>query len=155
MTKLSPRSTFLASFMLVAWASGTPAAAQELITLDRHRIDALPSTTSPLKITSLPLLQSQGEVVAIRVSLPANTDIAPHPHPAGKAAVVTVLSGNLQVGLGEKFSEPALKRISAGEMFVFRDTDPLHFARTGDSAVELLLIAAPSGSVSPTLFGTK
>ena len=153
MTKMSPRSAFLASFLLIACAMGAPAAAQELITLDRQTIDALPSTTSPLKITSLPLLQ--GDVGAVRVSLPANTDIAPHPHPAGKAAVITVLSGNLQVGLGEKFSETALKRIAVGEMFVFRDTDPLHFARTGDSAVELLLIAAPKESVSPALFGSK
>ena len=141
--------------MGAAGAAGEPAAAQELVTLDRAAIKALPSATSPLKITSLPLLQPGGDVVAVRVSLPAGTDIAPHPHPAGKTAVVTVLSGDIEIGLGAAFNEAALKRVAPGEVVVLRDTDPHHFARTGSAPVELLLIAAPKGAVSPALLGTR
>ena len=114
------RSGLLVALALIVPAAGAPAAAQDLVTFGRDAIKALPSTTSPLKITSLPLLQPGGEVVAIRVSLPAGTDIAPHPHPGGKTAVVTVLSGDFQIGLGTVFSEAALKRVAPGEMIVLR-----------------------------------
>lgn len=145
----------LALHVLIAVAAGSPAAAQDLITLDRDAIGALPSTTSPLKITALPLLQSGGDVVAARVSLPANTDVAPHPHPAGKVAVVTVLSGDFRIGLGDTFSEAALTPVLPGGMIVFRDTDPQHFARTGDGPVELLLMAAPKEAITPALLGAE
>ena len=141
--------------LLAALAAGAPAAAQDLITLDGKAIGALPSSTSPLKITAIPLLQPGGEAVSVRVSLPANSDIDPHPHPSGKVAIVTVLSGDFRVGLGKTFSEAALRRVAPGEMIVFRDTDPLHFARTGNGPVELLLIAAPKAAVSPALLGAK
>ena len=149
------RSGLLAALALIVAAAGAPAAAQDLVTLDSDEIKALPSATSPLKITSLPLLQPGGDVVAVRVSLPAGTDIAPHPHPGGKTAVVTVLSGDFQIGLGATFSEAALKRVAPGEMIVLRDTDPHHFARTGGTPVELLLVAAPKGGVSPALLGAR
>jgi quercetin dioxygenase-like cupin family protein len=152
---MSAKSSLFASLALTAMAVCSPALAQDMITLDKKAIDALPSTTSPLKITVLPLLQPGGDVVVVRVLLPANTDIAPHPHPAGKAAVVTVLSGDFKIGLGNTFSDAALKPVAPGGMIVLRDTDPQHFARTGNGQVELLLVAGPKGTVSPALLGAK
>jgi quercetin dioxygenase-like cupin family protein len=152
---MAVKSAFLAVLALTTAAAVAPASAQDLITLDKKAIQALPSKTSPLKITSLPLLQAGGDVVALRVSLPANTDIAPHAHPAGKVAMVTVLSGDIKIGLGDSFNEAALKSLSPGEMVVFRDTDPQHFARTGSGPVELLLVAAPKAVVSQALPGVK
>lgn len=149
------RSGLFASLVFIAAAAISPASAQDLITLDSNAVKALPNTVSPLKITLLPLLQSGNEVVAGRVFLPANTDIAPHPHPAGKVAIVTVLSGEIRIGLGEKFNEAALKPLKPGDVVVFRDNDPLHFARTGNAPVELLLVAAPKGAVSPAWLGAK
>jgi quercetin dioxygenase-like cupin family protein len=154
-TTMSAKSSLLVSLALMAVATSSPAAAQELITFDKKAIDALPSTITPSKLTVLRLLQPGGNVVVVRVSLPANTDIAPHPHPAGKVAVVTVLSGDFKVGLGNSFSEAALKPVAPGGMFVFRETDPQHFARTGNGPVELLLVAGPKESVSPALLGAK
>ena len=141
--------------LLVALTASAPVVAQDLITFDKGAIGTLPSTTSPLKITAIPLLQAGGEAVSARISLPANTDIDPHPHPSGKVAIVTVLSGDFRVGLGKTFSEAALRRVAPGEMIIFRDTDPLHFARTGNGPVELLLIAAPRTAVVPALLGAK
>lgn len=152
---MSVKVCLLASLALIAMAANAAATAQDLITLDSKAIKALPSTTSPLKITALPLLQPGGNVVAVRVSLPANTDIAPHPHPPGKVAIVTVLSGNFKIGLGNTFSEAALNPVAPGGMIVFRDTDPQHFARTGNGPVELLLVAGPKDAVSPALLGAK
>src|SRR5690606_10103460 len=130
------------------------AQAQSLITLDAAAVNALPAKTSPEKITMRAFLQG-GDVVSARVSLPANTEIAPHPHPAGKVAIVTVLSGDFKVGLGDKFDEAGLKTVAPGGVIVFRETDPKHFARTGNGPVELLLVAAPKAMVAPTWLGGK
>jgi quercetin dioxygenase-like cupin family protein len=135
---------------LLAMATG--AQAQSLITLDAAAINALPAKTSPEKITLRPFLQG-GDVVSARVSLPANADIPPHPHPAGKVAIVTVLSGDFKVGLGDKFDDAALKTVAPGGVIVFRDSDPKHFARTGNGPVELLLVAAPKASVASAWLG--
>jgi len=129
--------------------------AQSLITLDGAAVDALPAKTTPEKITVRSFLQPGGDVVAARVSLPANTEIAPHPHPAGKVAIVTVVSGDFKVGLGDKFDEAGLKTVAPGGVIVFRDNDPKHFARTGNGPVELLLVAAPKGSVASIWQGGK
>lgn len=129
--------------------------AQSLITLDAAAINAVPGKTTPEKITIRPLLQPGGDVVTARVSLPANSDIAPHPHPAGKVAIVTVLSGDFKIGLGDKFDEAALKAVAPGGVIVLRDTDPKHFARTGNGPVELMLVAAPKASIAAAWLGDK
>lgn len=147
--------TAFAALALLAMTAAAPVAAQDLITLDAAAIGALPGKTSPEKLTFRPLLQSGGEVASVLVSIPANTDVAPHPHPAGKVAIVTVLSGDFKIGLGDKFDEAKLKTVPAGGMIVLRDNDPLHYARTGASPVELLLVAAPRGMVTPALLGAK
>lgn len=146
----------LASFALVAvLAAGAPASAEEIITFDAAAVSALPGSTPLEKVTFRPLLKSGGDVVSVRVSIPANTDVAPHPHPAGKVAIVTVLSGDFKIGLGTKFDEAGLKTVAPGGVIVFRDTDPLHYARVGNTPVELLLVAAPKDAVTPALLGAK
>jgi quercetin dioxygenase-like cupin family protein len=129
--------------------------AQDMIVLDAAAISALPAKTSPEKITVRPLVQPGGDVAAVHVSLPANSDIAPHPHPAGKVAIVTVLSGDFKIGLGDKFDEAALKAVAPGGVIVLRDTDPKHFARTGNGQVELMLVAAPKASIVAAWLGSK
>lgn len=141
--------------LVAATAMPLGASAESLITLDAAAVEALPAKTSPDKITLRSFLQPGGDVVAARVSLPASTDIPPHPHPAGKVAIVTVLSGDFKIGLGTKFDEAALKTVAPGGVIVFRDTDPLHFARTGNGPVELLLVAAPKGMIAPAWQGGK
>lgn len=145
----------LASLAVAAVMTASPASAQEMITLDAAAISALPGSTPLEKVTFRPLLKSGGDVASVRVSIPANTDVAPHPHPAGKVAIVTVLSGEFKVGLGDKFEEAGLKTVAPGGMIVFRDSDPQHYARTGNSSVELLLVAAPKDMINPALLGAK
>lgn len=142
------KSTIASLGVAALLTMATGAQAQSLITLDAAAVNALPATTSPEKITLRPFLKG-GDVVSARVSLPANADIPPHPHPAGKVAIVTVLSGDFKIGLGDKFDDAALKTVALGGVIVFRDTDPKHFARTGNGPVELLLVAAPKASVAP------
>ncbi|MGB3046321.1 MAG: cupin domain-containing protein [Xanthobacteraceae bacterium] len=148
------KSTIASLGVAALLTMATGAQAQNLITLDAAAVSALPAKTSPEKITLRPFLQG-GDVVSARVSLPANADIPPHPHPAGKVAIVTVLSGDFKVGLGDKFDDAALKTVAPGGVIVFRDSDPKHFARTGNGPVELLLVAAPKASVASAWQGDK
>jgi len=131
------------------------ASAEDLITFDAAAINALPGKTTPDKLIVRPFLQPGGDTTSARVSLPANSDIAPHAHPAGKVAIVVVLSGDFKIGLGDKFDEAGLKTVAPGGVIVLRDTDPKHFARTGNGPVELMLVAAPKASVAPAWLGTK
>ena len=131
------------------------AGAENLLTLDAAALNALPGKTTPDKLIVRPFLQQGGDVVSARVSLPANSDIAPHAHPAGKAAIVVVLSGDFKIGLGDKFDEAGLKTVAPGGVIVLRDSDPKHFARTGNGPVELMLVAAPKASVAPVWFEGK
>jgi quercetin dioxygenase-like cupin family protein len=144
-----------AAVAVSALTMASPAAAQELITFDSAAFAALPGKSLSSNITARPLLQPGGDIMSLRVSLPANAKIDPHPHPAGKVAIVTVLSGEFKVGLGDSFNEAGLKTVAPGGVIVFRDNDPPHFARTGNGPVELLLVAGPKSAVSPMLLGSK
>jgi len=143
-----------AAIAIVACAPA-PAVAQEMITLDAAAIAALSGKAMSPKIEARPMLAPGGDVLSLRVTIAANSDIPPHPHPAGKVAIVTVLSGDFKVGLGDTFSEAGLKNVAPGGIVIFRDTDPQHYARTGNAPVELLLMAAAKDKISPALLGAK
>jgi quercetin dioxygenase-like cupin family protein len=131
-----------------------PAAAQELRHLDAAAIAALPQKTAEDGMRIRVLANGSG-VMSMRVSVPPNADIAPHGHPPGKAALVTVLSGSIELALGERFDTTRLRRIPPGEMIVLRATDTKHYARTGAEGAELLLVTASPDAVGPGLLGPR
>ena len=55
---------------------------------------------------------TQAQPFVIRAQMPAGYKIAPHWHPTDEN--VTVLSGTVALGMGEKFDEPTMKSLSAG-----------------------------------------
>ncbi len=63
----------------------------------------------------------------IRVKAPDNYKIAPHWHP--KREEVTVISGALKVGMGDKWDDAKLKSYPAGGYF-YMDPSMHHFATT-------------------------
>lgn len=79
---------------------GNPDHPRALRVLTPETFQDLPSETSPHGIVKRPILQRRGEVVAMRASVPPNALVPPHGHPKGKAAMIFVLSGELQLGLG-------------------------------------------------------
>lgn len=129
-------------------------APRDLRVLTPETFRTLPNETSPHGIVKRSILQRGGDVVAMRASLPPNADIPPHGHPKGKAAMLFVIAGELQIGLGTAFDTAALRRIPPGGIAVFQADDPLHFARTGPEGAEFLVIAAPPGAVVPAMLGT-
>ena len=68
----------------------------------------------------------------MRVWLPANWTIAPHTHRA--AEYLTVLSGTLYVGHGERFNAAEMKPLEAGG-FVLMSADTPHFLMVREETI--------------------
>jgi quercetin dioxygenase-like cupin family protein len=72
---------------------------------------------------------------ALRLKLPAGYHIPPHVHP--KEEIVTVLSGNFRLGMGEKAERGKAQSLRAGSFFAFAP-GMAHFAYTeGETVVQL------------------
>jgi len=74
---------------------------------------------------------TKAEVVVQRVKFPANYQIPPHTHPY--AEVVTVMSGNIGFGMGEKLDTKG-EMLKAGTLNVV-PAKHAHFAWTGNEEV--------------------
>jgi quercetin dioxygenase-like cupin family protein len=79
-----------------------------------------------------------------RVRFPANYKVQPHFHPDER--VVTVMSGTLYVGYGDRFDESAMKALPAGSIW----TEPAkqsHFvwAKDGEVVIQVVGANGPTG----------
>jgi len=71
----------------------------------------------------------------IRLKLPSGYKIAPHWHP--KRENVTIISGTLKFGMGDKFDEASMTGFPAGS-FAFLDPDMHHYVKAdGDTVVQV------------------
>jgi uncharacterized RmlC-like cupin family protein len=68
----------------------------------------------------------------IRLKMPAGYKIAPHWHPNREN--VTVISGTLKVGMGDKFDESKMNAFPAGS-FAYLDPDMHHYAMASGGEV--------------------
>lgn len=91
--------------------------------------DSLPSGVQMFVVSGNP--KEAGPFV-LRIKTPANYKIPPHTHPADEN--ITVLSGEFQMGLGNKFSEKNLMRLPTGS-FMQMKAGTQHFAMTKTSTV--------------------
>ena len=78
--------------------------------------DAPPSLPKGSKMAVLYGDPSKDGLFIIRAKLPANYRIAPHSHPTDE--VVTVLSGTLMVGMGDKLAPASAKALPPGSLVV-------------------------------------
>ncbi len=71
----------------------------------------------------------------VRLQAPDGYKIAPHTHPA--AELVTVISGTLHLGMGDKFDESAAREMTPGS-FAVMPAGMKHFAWfTGETVVQI------------------
>jgi quercetin dioxygenase-like cupin family protein len=71
----------------------------------------------------------------IRLKMPDGYRIAPHWHP--KRENVTVISGTLKVGMGDRFDESSMMSFPAGS-FAYLDPDMHHYVMaSGDTVVQV------------------
>jgi quercetin dioxygenase-like cupin family protein len=79
-----------------------------------------------------------------RIRFPANAKVQPHFHPDER--IITVLSGTLYVGYGDRFDESAMKALPPGSVW----TEPAkqaHFAwaKDGEAVIQVIGGNGPSG----------
>ena len=86
--------------------------------------DAPPSLPPGAKMAVVSGDPAQAVPLVIRAQMPAGYRIPPHWHPTDEH--VTVLSGTVALGMGEKFDESALKDVPSGGYFV-APTEMRHF----------------------------
>ncbi len=84
-----------------------------------------------------------GEVVVTRNKFPANYKVPPHTHPY--AETVTVISGSVGFGVGEKFDAKKGEVVKAGALFAL-PAKHAHYAWTGNApAIVQVQFTGPGG----------
>jgi len=137
---------FLVSAALIALAGS--AMAQDL-TATRVKPEELRWSTPPFLAKGLQIAvvlgdpTKAGEIVVVRVKIPPNFQLAPHTHPY--AETVTVLSGSVGFGIGEKFDKTKGELVKAGALNAVPAKQP-HFVWTeGEEALVEIHYIGPSG----------
>ena len=93
--------------------------------------DAPPSLPPGARIAVVSGDPTQAQSFVIRAQMPAGYRIPPHWHPTDEH--VTVLSGTVSLGMGEKFDQSVMKDLSSGGYFV-APMDMRHFFMTKTAA---------------------
>jgi quercetin dioxygenase-like cupin family protein len=121
------RNMFAAVLFAAAIASAQPALAQNAFTPDQIKYGPTPAFLQPgaqLAVLEGNPMGSEGDYT-VRLKLPAGYKIAPHTHPAREN--VTILSGSLKVGMGDKFDAEKMMSFGAGS-FAYLDPEMHHYA---------------------------
>lgn len=96
----------------VAWADHADKEHMAITPDDIKWVDAPPSLPPGCKVVVLEGNPAKEGHFVMRVKMPDGYKIMPHTHP--KDERVTVLSGTLYMGIGEKFDEKVAKAMPAG-----------------------------------------
>lgn len=136
------KALILASLLLIAtFGIGRSVAyashqdAHDMITINRSSIkwvDAPAYLPVGAKVSVLYGDPSKEEMFIMRLKLPAGYKIAPHTH--SKQEFVTIISGKLRIGSGEKFDSMQLRTVGTSGLFVMPALHP-HFAQAAMDTV--------------------
>jgi uncharacterized RmlC-like cupin family protein len=129
---------FLAlSLTLAGLFAVQPAQAQNAFTPDQIKWGPAPpfiSAGAQLAVLEGDPMGSTGDYT-IRVKMPDGYKIAPHTHPFREN--VTVISGTLKVGMGDKFDDSKMMNFGAGS-FAYLDPSVHHYAAaSGETVIQI------------------
>ena len=114
-------------------SSESTAAQQITVTpADLKWADAPPSLPSGAKMAVLEGDPGKKGLFTVRLQAPAGYKVPPHTHPTAER--VTVISGALHLGMGDKFDETAGQELVAGS-FAVMPAGMKHFAWSPDETV--------------------
>jgi quercetin dioxygenase-like cupin family protein len=99
---------------------------------DMQWVDAPPSVPPGAKLAVLDGDPKQPGQFTARFQFPANYKIMPHTHPSDEH--VTVISGKLNLGMGEKFDQSVSREMPANS-FAVMPAGMVHFAWAGEPTV--------------------
>lgn len=88
---------------------------------------------------------TKSETIVQRFKFPPNFKVAPHTHTYTEVA--TVMSGTLQLGLGEKFDAGKGQVLKPGSVFALKAGDPHYVWTTNEEAIVQIVFTGPSGIV--------
>jgi quercetin dioxygenase-like cupin family protein len=138
--------SLLGAVVLIAFASS--AMGQDAMKLARVTPDALTWNDNPAFPKGVQIATligdptKAGEVVVLRIKLPANSQIPPHTHPYSE--VVTLISGTVGSSAGEKL-EKKREMLKAGSLWVY-PAKQAHYAWTGnEEAILQVQFTSPGG----------
>ena len=133
----------VALLLLTAAAFAQSATPQNAFTPDQVKFGPVPPFLPPgaqLAVLEGNPMGDTGDFT-IRLKMPAGYKVAPHTHPNREN--VTVLSGSLKVGMGDKFDEAHMVSFPAGS-FAYLDPDMHHFAMSDGATVIQIHGMAPA-----------
>lgn len=140
MTPLTPPALLLAGLLAAAGAAAqtaaAPAAEHKMMSPAELKWAPLPSLPPGATFAVLEGPMDQPAPFTARLRLPANYRIPAHFHPAVER--VSVLSGSLHMGVGEKLDMAKAHPIETGGFAVMPAQQP-HYVFTRDQPVELQL----------------
>ena len=120
--------------LLVAAAFTQSGAPQNAFTPSQIKFGPAPPFLQPgaqLAILEGDPMASSGDYT-IRLKMPSGYEIAPHTHPTREN--VTVLSGTLSVGMGDKFDPAHMMSFPAGS-FAYLDPEMRHYALASGATI--------------------
>jgi len=115
------------SYGIASAQTGATAAAPTIVTMDTTKWMPGTGMMKGIDVAVLSGDPMKSGPYVIRLRIPANTKIPPHYH--GEVENVTIISGALWVGLGDKFDETNLKELGPGT-FVSLPANVHHYAMT-------------------------
>jgi len=128
---------FLAVLLGMTIILAQSALSQNAFTPDQVKYGPAPAFVQPgaqLAVLEGDPMASTGDFT-VRFKMPAGYKIAPHTHPAREN--VTVLSGTLKVGMGDKFDEAKMMAFGAGS-FAYLDPEMHHYAMAdGETVIQI------------------
>lgn len=130
-----PFLVVLAVSMLVCVAQ--PALAQNAFTPDQVKWGPAPPFVpagAQLAVLEGDPMASSGDFT-IRMKMPDGYKVAPHTHPHREN--VTVLSGTLKVGMGDKFDDSKMMSFGAGSFAYLDPTDHHYAAASGETIIQI------------------
>jgi quercetin dioxygenase-like cupin family protein len=125
------------ALVLAALFAAQPSLAQNAFTPDQVKFGQAPPSLPPgaqLAVLEGNPMGSSGDFT-IRLKMPDGYKIAPHTHPNREN--VTVLSGNLKVGMGDQFDASKMMSFGTGS-FAYLDPSMHHYAMaSGDTVIQI------------------
>ncbi|HJT82499.1 MAG TPA: cupin domain-containing protein [Chthoniobacterales bacterium] len=96
-------------------------------------VDAPPSLPPGAKMAVLDGDPNKAGSFTVRLQTPAGYKIPPHTHPAAER--ITVISGSINLGMGDKFDEAAGKEMGVGSFVVLPAAGMSHYAWSNGEAI--------------------
>ena len=126
------RCATLALCAAFSWtaASALAQSAHRMVKPEELKWDDVPSLPKGAKGAVIEGPMNEAVPFTVRLKFPANYTIPPHWHPAVER--VTVLTGEFNMGLGEKFDKGKAHALKPGGMMIMQPKTP-HFGFTGKS----------------------